>query len=210
MVLIKALLRVVMFLAAEHFRSIKPEIRVLGVDDAGFIPHSEGIVDVVGVVFRGGYWLDGFMCTRIEVDGLDATEKITSMVRESPHYKQLRVILLDGVTFGGFNVVDIKELFDRLQLPVISVCRERPDFKSIRAALENLPFAKERWRRMENAGELIQIEFRESCELFLQAAGVSVENAMEIVRRTSTRSCVPEALRVAHIIASGLGICCSV
>lgn len=199
-----------MVLAVKNFRSIKPEIRVLGVDDAGFIPHSRGTVNVVGVVFRGGYWLDGFMRTRIDVDGLDATEKIASMVRGSPHYKQLRVILLDGVTFGGFNVVDIKELFERLQLPVISVSRERPDFNSIRAALENLPFAEERWRRMENAGELIQIEVRESCKLFLQAAGVSVENAMEIVRRTSTRSCVPEALRVAHIIASGLGIHSSV
>ncbi|MEA2089977.1 MAG: DUF99 family protein [Thermoproteota archaeon] len=197
-------------MAVKNFRSIKPEIRVLGVDDAGFIPHSRGTVNVVGVVFRGGYWLDGFMRTRIDVDGLDATEKIASMVRGSPHYKQLRVILLDGVTFGGFNVVDIKELFERLQLPVISVSRERPDFNSIRAALENLPFAEERWRRMENAGELIQIEVRESCKLFLQAAGVSVENAMEIVRRTSTRSCVPEALRVAHIIASGLGIHSSV
>lgn len=193
-------------MATDRFRIIKPEIRVLGVDDAGFIPHSGGMVDVVGVVFRGGYWLDGFMCTKIEVDGLDATEKIASMVCESPHYKQLRVILLDGVTFGGFNVVDINELSNCSKLPVISVSRERPDFKSIKAALENLPFAKERWRRMENAGELIQIEMKESCKVFLQTARISVEDTVEIVRRTSTRSCVPEALRVAHIIASGLGV----
>jgi hypothetical protein len=179
---------------------------VLGVDDASFVPHSGGVVDVVGVVFRGGYWLDGFMRTRINVDGLDATPKIASMVHESPHYDQLRVIFLDGVTFGGFNVVDIKELFERLRLPVISVSRERPDLRSIKMALDNLPFAKERWRRMENAGTLIKTYVREKCEVFLQVAGVSVEDAMKIVRETSTRSCVPEALRVAHIIASGLGI----
>jgi len=68
----------------KRFRSIKFEIRVLGVDDGVFIPHSKGLVDVVGVVFRGGYWLDGVMRTEIEVDGLDATEKIASMIIESP------------------------------------------------------------------------------------------------------------------------------
>lgn len=192
-------------MVVERFRSIKPEIRVLGVDDAGFVPHSGEMVDVVGVVFRGGYWLDGFMRTSIEVDGLDATEKIASMVHRSPHYEQLRVVLLDGVTFGGFNVVDIKELFNRLRLPVISVSRNRPDFKRIRAALKNLPFAEERWRRMKNAGELIRVEMKGGCENFLQVAGISEEDAVEIVKSTSTRSCIPEALRVAHIIASGLG-----
>jgi endonuclease V-like protein UPF0215 family len=38
----------------------------------------------------------------------------------------------------------------------------------------------------------------------MQVAGISEEDAGEILRRTSTRSNVPEALRVAHIIASGL------
>ena len=46
------------------FRVIKSEIRVLGVDDGKFVPHTEGAVIVVGVVFRGGCWLDGVMHTR--------------------------------------------------------------------------------------------------------------------------------------------------
>ena len=45
---------------------IKPEIRVLGVDDGVFTPHVKGLVPVVGVVFRGGYWLDGVMHTKIK------------------------------------------------------------------------------------------------------------------------------------------------
>jgi endonuclease V-like protein UPF0215 family len=89
---------------------IKPEIRVLGVDDGVFKPHTKGFVPVVGVVFRGGYWLDGVMHTKVKVDGLEATKKIASMIRNSPHYKQLRVIMLNGVTIAGFNVVDIKRL----------------------------------------------------------------------------------------------------
>ena len=31
------------------------------------------------------------------------------MIKNSRHHNQLRVIMLDGITYGGFNVVDIEE-----------------------------------------------------------------------------------------------------
>ena len=52
-------------LAYKKFRTIKPEIRVLGVDDGIFKPRTRGYVPVIGVVFRGGYWLDGVMHTKL-------------------------------------------------------------------------------------------------------------------------------------------------
>ena len=133
-----------MGLAVKGFRSIKPEIRILGVDDGVFVPHKRGMVDIVGVVFRGGYWLDGVMRTEVEVDGMDATEKIASMITGSPHYDQLRVVMLYGITFAGFNVVDIIGLFRRVGLPVIAVTREQPDFEEIKKALKNLPDSEKR------------------------------------------------------------------
>ena len=186
-------------------RSVKPEIRVLGVDDGVFQPHTMGLVDVVGVVFRGGYWLNGVMRTEVEIDGMDATEKIASMIMNSPHYDQLRVMVLNGVTLAGFNVVDLKELFEKTGLPVIAVTREKPDFEEIRKALENLPESGKRWEAMRNAGRLIEVQTRNAEEpLYVQIAGISEEDAKSILKKTSTRSNVPEALRVAHIIASGL------
>lgn len=187
------------------FRSVKPEIRVLGVDDGVFVPHTKGVVDVVGVVYRGGYWLDGVMRTEVEVDGTDATEKLASMIRSSPHYDQLRVVVLNGVTLAGFNVVDIKELFRKVGLPVIAVTREKPDFEEIKKALENLSAHEKRWKAMENAGKIVEVCTREAEEpVYMQVAGVSEKDAEKILKSTSTRSNVPEALRVAHIIASGL------
>ena len=189
----------------KRFRSIKPEIRVLGVDDGVFIPHSKGLVDVVGVVFRGGYWLDGVMRTEVEVDGLDGTEKIASMIVESPHYKQLRVIMLSGITFAGFNVVDIKELCNKTSLPVIALTRDPPKMEKIKQALENLPEKGKRWKAILNAGEIIEVQTREGEEpIYMQIAGLEQSDAEKIVRITSTRSNIPEPLRVAHIIASGL------
>ena len=189
----------------KRFRSIKPEIRVLGVDDGVFIPHSKGLVDVVGVVFRGGYWLDGVMRTEVEVDGLDGTEKIASMIIESPHYKQLRIIMLSGITLAGFNVVDIKELYNKTGLPVIAITRDMPNMKEIEQAIERLPEKEKRWRAIQNAGEMIKVQTRKEEEpIYMQIAGIKREDAEKIVKITSTRSNIPEPLRVAHIIASGL------
>ncbi|MEM2080656.1 MAG: DUF99 family protein [Candidatus Bathyarchaeia archaeon] len=189
-----------------RFRVIKPEIRVLGIDDGPFIPHAKGQVPVIGVVFRGGYWLDGVMRTTIEIDGFDATEKIASMITVSPHYRQLRVVMLNGITFAGFNIVDIKALNAAIKLPVITVTREKPDFADIHRALQNLTCSEERWAAILNAGEPVEVFTRSAkAKIYMQAVGVSKEDAQKILRLTSTRSNIPEPLRVAHLIASGLG-----
>ena len=129
----------------KRFRVVKPEIRVLGIDDGVFAPRTKGKVNVVGVVYRGSYCLDGVMRTEVEIDGLDATEKLVAMIMGSPHYKQLRVIMLNGVTLAGFNVVDVKELCGRTGLPVMVVTREKPDMKEIKKALSNLLESDRRW-----------------------------------------------------------------
>jgi endonuclease V-like protein UPF0215 family len=185
-------------------REVKPEIRVVGIDDGIFRPHSKQMVDVVGVVFRGGYWLDGFMHTKVQVDGMDATEKLAAMVTLSPHYEQLRVIMLNGITLAGFNVVNIEELYRKLKLPIIAVTRERPNFGDIKKALQNLPEADKRWKAIEKAGTMIKVNTRNGEEsIYVHVAGVSEETARRILRTTSTRSNIPEPLRAAHIIASG-------
>jgi endonuclease V-like protein UPF0215 family len=189
----------------KSFRVIKPEIRVLGVDDCPFIPHTKGQVPVIGVVFRGGYWLDGVMHTKIAVDGFDATEKIASMITSSPHYKQLRVIMLNGVTFAGFNIVNIKTLNARTKLPVITVTREKPNLEKIHKALKNLPKSQERWNIILNTEEISEVPTRSGKKkIYMQVAGISRDDAQKILRLTSTRSNIPEALRVAHLIASGI------
>jgi len=189
----------------KRFRSVKREIRVLGVDDGVFVPQKRGKALIVGVVYRGGLWLDGVMHTEIEVDGLDATEKIASMIKSSPHYAQLRVIMLNGLTFAGFNIVDIKRLYGETRLPVIVVSREKPNLNEIKKALEKLPHKEKRWKMIENAGKLLEVNVRNTgSSIYVQLAGLNEKDARKIVRITSTRSNIPEPLRVAHLIASGI------
>jgi len=99
----------------------------------------------------------------------------------------------------------VKELFSRLSLPIIAVTREKPNFEEIKRALEHLPESNRRWKAMQNAGEIIKVITRRGEDpVYMQIIGIAKEDAEKILRNTSTRSNVPEALRVAHIIASGL------
>ena len=187
----------------KEFRTVKPEIRVLGIDDGKFTPRTKGSVIVVGVVFRGGYSIDGVMHTTIAIDGLDATEQFASMINASPHRRQLRLVMLNGITFAGFNLVDIKKLNALTKLPVLAVTHEKPDLDSIHEALRNLPDSEERWRIILGAGEIHEITNKDS-KIYLELAGISLTDAKKIVKLTSTISCLPEPLRVAHLIASGI------
>jgi endonuclease V-like protein UPF0215 family len=190
-------------LAVKDFRTIKPEIRVLGVDDGKFIPHTEGSVIVVGVVFRGGCWLDGVIHTNISIDGFDATEQIASMINSSPHCKQLRLIMLNGITFAGFNVVNIKKLNFSTKLPVVALTGDKPNLDSIHEALNNLPKTEDRWKTVLEAGQIHEITSMRK-KVYAVLAGISLADAQKIIKLTATRSSFPEPLRVAHIIASGI------
>jgi uncharacterized protein len=190
-------------LSIKDFRTVKSEIRVLGVDDGKFTPHTEGSVLVVGVVFRGGCWLDGVIHTKILIDGFDATEQIASMITSSPHIKQLRLIMLNGITFAGFNVVNIKKLSFATNLPVIALTGDKPDLDAIHDALNHLPRTDERWKTILEAGEINEIISRGK-RLYVVLAGISIADAQKIIELTATRSSFPEPLRVAHIIASGI------
>lgn len=177
----------------------------MGIDDGKFTFHSKEQVPVVGVVFRGGYWFDGVMSSQVTVDGFDATKNIGNMIIKSPHFGQLRVIMLNGITFGGFNVVDIKALNEMTGLPVIVVSERRPNLDKIHLAIQHLPGSEERLRAVLNAGEIFPVTTREvNRRIFVETVGISKDLALEVLKLTSTRSKIPEPLRVAHLIASGI------
>jgi hypothetical protein len=190
-------------LEPKSFRKIKSEIRILGVDDGKFVPHTQGAAIVVGVVFRGGCSIDGVMHTHVAIDGFDATEQLASMIKSSPHCKQLRLVMLNGITFAGFNIVDIKKLNLATELPVIAVTRDKPDLEAVRKALNNLPKSEERWKMILAAGDIHEVRCVGK-KIYLELAGISLADAQEIVELTSTSSRFPEPLRVAHLIASGI------
>ena len=187
---------------ANRFYSIKEEVRVVGFDD-GPLDRDSPTSLVVGAVFRGGRWLDGVVSCHVEVDGTDSTDRLIELVNGF-RFKDVRVILLDGIAFAGFNVVDIRRLHERTGLSVIVVTRSHPDFPDIRRALGNLPDGQMRYSLMEAAGEPKPVETRPGKHVHIQHAGIEADDAEAIVRLTATRSLIPEPIRCAHLIAAGI------
>ncbi|MCZ7355360.1 MAG: DUF99 family protein [Candidatus Methanoperedens sp.] len=178
---------------------IKSQIRILAIDDSAIIYER---VTIIGAFFRGGEQLDGVLCSEITKDGMDATEIIAGMIKNSKYYSQIRATMLDGVTYAGFNPVDINRLFSETNIPVIVFMRSCPDFEKIRLALENLPEKEKRWEIIRSAGKIHEIE--QENPVFIQVCGIDKKSAIEIVKKTSTHSNIPEPLRVAHLIATGV------
>ena len=79
-------------------KRIKQEIRVLGWDDGPFEQHhpddNPATVPVIGVVCRGGSFIDGVLRTDVTVDGFDATGKLVEAVNRSRHKGQVRILML--------------------------------------------------------------------------------------------------------------------
>jgi len=186
----------------KKFRIIKQEIRILGIDDSPFPSHTTDKVMLVGTIFRAGNWLDGVLSTYIYGDGTDATEKIAVMVKNSRNLGQLGVIMLDGITFGGINLVNIRQIFESTGVPVIVIMRRIPNFDQIEKALKRFDDWENRWANVLEAGEVYRVDNPEP--IYMQIHGIEREDAEDIVRLSTTRSAIPEPLRVAHIIAAGI------
>ena len=186
----------------KKFRIIKQEIRILGVDDSPFPSHTTEKVMLVGTVFRAGNWLDGVLSTYVYGNGTDATEKISEMVKNSRNLGQLGVIMLDGITFGGFNLVNVRQIFESTGVPVIVIMRKIPNFEHIKKALKRFDDWEDRWANVLEAGEVYKVDNPEP--IYMQIYGIEREDAKDIIRLSTTRSAIPEPLRVAHIIAAGI------
>ena len=172
---------------------------VIGFDDAPFPRDYQGPVKVVGAVFADRR-LDGVLIGAIEKDGGDAAVKLAQLVETSKFYEHARLIMLQGITMGGFNVVDVVDLHARLKLPVLVVARRAPDMAAIRRALEHhLPQGREKWARIQAAGAM-----EPAGGVFVQRAGLTREQVMEILAQWAIHSRIPEPLRCAHLIAGAL------
>ena len=176
----------------------KKEIRVVGIDDSPFNKFKNRKILVVGIVMRGGSWIDGVLSTKVTVDGNDSTRKIIDMVNKCKFKPQLQCVFIDGIAVGGFNVIDVKELNKKTDLPVIVIIRRMPDIDKIKKTLININ-KKDKIKLLDRAGNVIKIG-----DIFVQLMGIDFEEAKEILKIVCTRSLIPEPIRLAHLIASGI------
>lgn len=181
----------------------KSEIRILGFDDSPF-KRTDSKVLVIGVIYRGGSFLDVVLRTEVTVDGLDATRKLIKLINSSRHKPQLKILMFDGIAFGGFNIININELYKKTDLPVIVINRKHPNLEAVKNALRNFRDFEKRWKLILRAGKIKSCKLKNDKKVYYQAVGLDDEEAEEIIQLSSTHSDIPEPLRVAHLIATAI------
>ncbi len=177
----------------------KPLMRIAAIDDGVFFPRKSKNSLLAGVVSRLDNRVEGIISCTVKVDGTDAGKKILEMVKKSKFDRQIKAVLLHGINFAGFNIVDVEKLSEGLQRPVIVCFKKKPDLKKIRKALQKLPQSKKRIKLIESAPKI-----RKFRSMRFQCAGCQKEEAGKIIKKTLLYSSLPEPLRLAHLIASGV------
>ena len=171
---------------------------VVAFDDYPFDRAHRGDVPVVGVVFAG-LRLEGVLRGRVRRDGRNAAARLAALVAGSKFAPQLQLVLLQGIALAGFNVVDLSALHAALGLPVLVVARRAPRLPLIRQALQTrVPGGARKWRLIERLGPMEPV-----AGVWVQRAGLSLDEAERTLRPLQRHGLVPEPLRTAHLIAGG-------
>lgn len=174
---------------------------IIGIDDAPFARGHRGNVMVVGAVCAGTR-LQGVLSGRVRRDGAGSTRILAEMIGGSRFAAHLQLVMLQGIALAGFNVVDIHSLSRALSMPVLVIARREPNMEAIRGALfDRVRGGARKWRLIERAGPMEAV-----AGVYVQRAGLSVEEAAEVIGKTAINGNIPEPLRMAHLIAGGIGV----
>ena len=172
---------------------------VVGFDDAPFARDHNGKVKIVGTVYAS-LRFDGVLIGEVEKDDFDSATRLIELISGSKFAEHIQLIMLQGIAFAWFNVVDVFALHEHLGTPVIVVARKQPDMASIRKALlSHIEEGKTKWAVLERLGEMEQLG-----AVFVQRVGISLDQAAAVLGQFAIHSNIPEPLRTAHLIAGAL------
>ncbi len=181
--------------------------RVLALDD-GFFPleykGGRGRTVLAGIVYDEA---PVYAVLRlILVDGRDATEKAVDMCRElSSRDLGPSHVLADGVTYAGFNYLDLHEVSEACGAPVTAVFKYRPDAAAIERALRShFPDHEERWRVIgPQVLAAYPLDTRRG-RIYVYSTLRDRDALKRMIESLQAYSPIPEPLRVADMTASAV------
>ncbi|MFP4229669.1 MAG: DUF99 family protein [Candidatus Nanohaloarchaea archaeon] len=168
---------------------MKSGARILGIDDG-----PRELEKIIGVVYRGTEFIEQVELLDQKTDKGESTEKILELYTEFNQY--VEALVLDGVSFNGFNVADIEKISEETGRPVIAVTSNTPDKQRMKKGLKSADLDT---GIIERLPEIHELE-----DVYIQFAGCGLEDAAEIIEKSTVQGSIPEAVRTAHLIGEGL------
>ena len=183
-------------------------LRLFGVEDGSFeaFPTGEKAYCFLCGVETKASRIVGIKLTKIQVDGFDATEKLLPMLEA---FKG-EAVILGGITFAGFNIVDPVRVHRETGTPVIVYSGEEPDSEDVLNALKaHFGDWRKRWNIIQSLGPIHTTRpFHGEPPVYFEVVGGTREWGEKILAASAEVSRIPEPVRVAGIVARGLSPAC--
>ncbi|MCQ5337309.1 MAG: DUF99 family protein [Candidatus Methanomethylicia archaeon] len=172
----------------------------IGIGCCGFRKRIDRFVPLVIMITKGILPLE-LIIKNIEVDGLDATDKIIEVLSEKKIEKG--IIMARSIPIAGFNIINANRIFNEIHLPTIFILERKPNMNAVRQALKK-HFSD--WEKRLAILESIKIEEVETLKgtFILGSVGIDINEAKKIIEITTIFGKIPEPLRLARIIAKSL------
>ncbi|AHB64542.1 hypothetical protein HISP_00470 [Haloarcula hispanica N601] len=179
---------------------MKSGARALGVAESYRAETSQ----FAGAVVRASRVADGFVFSTATVGGSDATETVCAMVDRLDR-EDVRYLLVAGIAPAWFNVLDLEQIHDHTDLPVVSVTFESsPGLEgAIREAFDDSDVVQDRLATYRAQPERRPVSVNDET-VYVRSVGLDDSAAADVVRAFTPEGGRPEPLRVARLAARGL------
>ncbi|MGB9622551.1 MAG: DUF99 family protein [Candidatus Bathyarchaeia archaeon] len=178
---------------------------VIGVEDGSFksFDRKNGYT-ILCCVLMDNYKILKVFLSRIQVDGMDATSKLLKMITDVEY----STIILGGITFAGFNIIDPRKIFEEKRSPIIIYSSHKPNNEKILNALKkHFEDWHKRWGIIHSLGNIYEFEVKlGDPPIYFEIIGETLEYAKSILKQYTMIYRVPEPIRVAKIIARGVSL----
>ena len=174
----------------------------IGFDDATFeLKTGSETTQLIGVLCQGIRMVKVVKC-EIVIDGNDATENLIKLVKQN---ENIQYILTHTITFGGFNIVDLEEIYHETGKAIIAVTEKKVDLDSVIKALKKkFPSNyNNKIKNIFNAGELYETDVNTAggfSRIFFHSKGLKIAEAEALLNKINIDSKLPECVRLAHLI----------
>lgn len=182
----------------QHLHLEKKGLRGLAIAES-FSQNSKKSV-LAGIVMRRDLIIDGFVLGKATLEGDDATDEILQMYKKLNRH-DISYLLVSGIIISMYNIVDIKKIYDSLNLPVIGVTYQ--DSTGIEEAIkQHFPNSYEpKLQAYKKLGARHKITLDTASEIYIRNEGCTVKESGKLLNELTLQGSIPEPLRVAQILA---------
>jgi len=177
----------------------KKGIRVLGIAESFNRAQEHSVL--AGIVMRADQLIDGLAFSHATVGGTDATAAVLRLVR-SLERADINLLLVNGCVISWFNIIDLNEVYQQLQLPLICITYE--DSEGLETHITKHFTGADRDSRLEAYQRLNQrapLQLRSQYTVFIRCLGITPADAEAVLNKFTLQGKLPEPLRVAKLAA---------